>query len=83
MAIKNVQRPFAVTTTNGSSATLTEETGTTADNRIVTVKTATDDGAGNIAAGLGTVSYTGKQVSLKVVQFNRSTVEYMMFFVYG
>ena len=76
MAIKNVQRPFAVTTTNGSSATLTEETGTTADNRIVTVKTATDDGAGNIAAGLGTVSYTGKQVSLKVVQFNRSTEAY-------
>lgn len=76
MAIKNVQRPFAITTTNGSSATLTEETGTTADNRIVTVKTATDDGAGNIAAGLGTVSYTGKQVSLKVVQFNRSTEAY-------
>ena len=76
MAIKNVERPFAVTTTNGSSATLTEETGTTADNRIVTVKTATDDGAGNIAAGLGTVSYTGKQVSLKVVQFNRSTEAY-------
>lgn len=76
MAIKYVERPFAVTTTNGSSATLTEETGTTADNRIVTVKTATDDGAGNIAAGLGTVNYTGKQVSIKVVQFDRSTQAY-------
>ena len=30
-----VSKPFTVTTTVGSSATLTEETGTTADNRIV------------------------------------------------
>ena len=57
MAIKYVDRPFTVTATVGSSATLTEETGTTADNRIVTVKTVTDDGAGNLGAGLGTVNY--------------------------
>ena len=32
MAIRYVDKPFTVTATVGSSATLTEETGTTADN---------------------------------------------------
>ena len=76
MAIRYVDKPFTVTATAGSSATLTEETGTTADNRIVTVKTVTDDGAGNLGAGLGTVNYAGKSASLKVVAFDRSTEAY-------
>ena len=76
MAIRYVSRPFTVTATAGSRATLTEETGTTADNRIVTVKTVTDDGAGNLGAGLGTVNYAGKSASLKVVAFDRSTEAY-------
>ena len=76
MAIKYVDKPFTVTATAGSSATLTEETGTTADNRIVTVKTVTDDGAGNLGAGRGTVNYAGKSASLKVVAFDRSTEAY-------
>lgn len=73
MAIQYVQHPVKIIKSAGSSATLTEETGTTADNRIVTIKTVTDDGAGNLGAGLGTVSYLGKTFSLKVVDFGRST----------
>lgn len=76
MAIRYVQRPFTVKQTAGSRATLTEETGTTADRRIVTVKTATDDGAGNMADGLGTIVYGTGQISLQVVSFNRSTTAY-------
>lgn len=76
MAIKYVDRPYSYTTTSGSSATLTEETGTTSDNRIVAVRTVTDDGAGGFIAGLGTVDYVGKAVSLKVVSFDRSTTAY-------
>lgn len=76
MAIRYVDKPFTVTATAGSSATLTEETGTTADNRIVTVRAVTDDGAGNLGAGLGTVNYAGKSASLKVVAFDRSTEAY-------
>lgn len=76
MAIKYVERPFAVTTSSTSKATLSQESGTTADNRIVVVQTATDDGAGNFLGDLGTVNYVGKAVSLKVVKFDRSTSSY-------
>ena len=76
MAIRYVQRPFAITTSNTSSATLTQETGTTADNRIICARTVTDDGAGSFVAGMGTVNYVGKQAQLKVVSFDRSTSSY-------
>ena len=38
MAIRYVQRPFTIATTNGSSATTTEETGSTSDGRIVALR---------------------------------------------
>lgn len=76
MAIKYVQRPFTVTTSVGTTATLTQESGSTSDNRIIVVNTATDDGAGKFLGTLGTVDYVGKSASLKVVQFNRSTSSY-------
>ena len=76
MAIKYVQRPFAVTKSAGSSVSLTQESGTTADKRIVTVRTVMDDGAGHFAGGWGTVDYVGKSVSLKVVTFSRTTTTY-------
>jgi hypothetical protein len=76
MAYEMISRPFAVTTTNASSASLTEQSGTTADNRLVSIKTVTDDGAGRFAAGLGTVDYVGKQVSLKMIEFDRRTEAY-------
>lgn len=76
MAIKYVERPFTITTTNGSSSSLTEEAGSTADNRIIALRTITDDGAGSFLNGLGTVDYAGKQVSLKVVSHDRTTSSY-------
>ena len=76
MPIQYVQRPFTVKATNGSSATLSEETGVTADNHLIVVKSATDDGAGNIGAGNGTVAYASRAVSLKVVSQDRTTTAY-------
>lgn len=76
MAIKYVERPFTITQSSGSSATSTEETGTTTDGRIVTVKRVTDDGAGHLAAGMGTVAYASKAVSLKAIDFTRTTEAY-------
>lgn len=76
MAIRYVQRPFTIKKTVGSSATYSEETGTTAEGRIVAARTVTDDGAGNLADGLGTVNYVGKSVVLKAVSFDRSTTAY-------
>lgn len=76
MPIKYVQRPFTVKATTGSTATDTEETGTTSDGRIVAVRTVTDDGAGNLANGTGTINYVGKAVQLKVVTAGRTTSNY-------
>ena len=63
-------------TTTGTKAVLSQESAQTADNRIVVINTATDDGAGKFAGTLGTVNYVGKSVSIKVVQFDRSTSSY-------
>ena len=76
MAIRKVIRPFAVVTTDSSSATLSQQSGTTADNRIVTVRTVTDDGQGHFAAALGTIAYGSRAVSLKVVQHDARTTSY-------
>ena len=45
MPITYVERPFTITSTVGSSSTLTQESGRTADGRIVVAQTVTDDGA--------------------------------------
>ncbi len=76
MAIRDVARPFAIKTTNGSSAKYSRESGTTADDRVIVAHTATDDGAGKFIDDLGTVNYVGKSVSIKVVQFDRKTEAY-------
>jgi len=76
MAIQYVDRPFSVTKSGSNTATLTQESGTTSDNKVVVVHTATDDGAGNFPGTLGTVNYAAKAISLKVVQFDRSTSSY-------
>ncbi len=76
MAIRYVPRPFTIKTTNGNSATDSEEIGSTNDGRIVALRTVTDDGAGNLANGRGTVNYVGKTVQLKAVSFDRSTTSY-------
>lgn len=71
-----IKTPLAIVTSSSSKATMTEETGQTSDNRIVTVKTVTDDGAGQLGFGRGTVDYVGKAVSLKVVSFDKQTEAY-------
>ena len=71
-----ISTPMAMVTSSSSKATMTEETGKTSDNRIVTVKTVTDDGAGQLGFGRGTVDYVGKAVSLKVVNFDKQTEAY-------
>ncbi len=76
MPINYVQRPFTITTSGSSSSTLTQESGSTADGRIVVAQTVTDDGAGAFIGGLGTVNYGAKQVNLRVVKFDRSTESY-------
>ncbi|QXL84090.1 hypothetical protein [Comamonas sp. NLF-1-9] len=76
MAIKYVERPFAVTKSSGGSVSMTQESGTTNDHRIVTARTVMDDGAGAFPGGWGTVSYASKSVNLKVVTFDRSASTY-------
>lgn len=76
MAIKNVLRPFTVTNTTGSTASFTEETGKTAENKIISIRTLSDDGAGHFAGGRGTVNYVGKQLQARLVDLNRSTESY-------
>ena len=69
-------RNTSVSTEHNSTSTLTRETGHTSGNRIVTVYTLTDDGAGAFLGAMGTVDYVGKQVSFKAVSHNRSTSAY-------
>lgn len=76
MAIRYNEQFFNIKSVDGSSATLTEETGTTADGQILVVHTATDDGAGQFLASYGTVNYAGKQLQIKVVSKDRTTSSY-------
>ena len=69
-------RSTSVHTEDSNVSTLSRETGSTSDNRIVTVHTLTDDGAGAFLSAMGTVDYVGKQVSFKAVTYNRSTSAY-------
>lgn len=76
MAIQYVERPFAVKNALGSSATETEETGTTSDGRILTVVTVTDDGNGVLSGGPGVVDYIARTVIVRVVSLDRTTTSY-------
>ena len=74
MAIKYVTRPFTISTSNTTSATLSEQTGTTNDSRIIVALTATAGADGKFINGMGTV--VGRNVSLQVVSFDRKTETY-------
>ena len=76
MAIQYVQRPLAIKHTAGNTSTLTQQSGTTTDNRIAVHNTVTDNGAGGFIDGLGTVNYSAKTGTLKVVKFDRTTESY-------
>ncbi len=71
-----VYQPVAVKKSTTSSATWSQESGVTADNRLIVVHTATDDGAGNFLGTLGTVDYGSRQVQIKVVAQDRVTTAY-------
>lgn len=61
-----------------SSASWTRNTATDSSNsrRIITLHSATDDGAGAFAAQLGTVLYGSRTISIKLVSHDRSTTSY-------
>lgn len=63
---------------SNSSATWSRSTAsdTTHSRRIITLHQATDDGAGGFAAQLGTVLYSSRTVSIKLVSHDRSTTSY-------
>ena len=76
MAIQYVQRLLAIKNTVGNTSTLTQQSGTTTDNRVAVHNTVTDNGAGGFIDDLGTVNYSAKTGTLKVVKFDRTTESY-------
>lgn len=76
MAIIYVERPFVIKTEEGSSATLTQETGIVSDTQVVVIHGVTDDGAGSFISPMGTVNYGTGVVVLKVVDNTRTTESY-------
>lgn len=69
-------RAISISTDPASSASITEEAATTADGRVIALRTVTDNGAGGFLDSMGTVNYTTRQVQLKVVSFDRTTSSY-------
>ena len=69
-------RAISISTDPASSASITEEAATTADGRVIALRTVTDNGAGGFLDNMGTVNYTTRQVQLKVVSFDRTTSSY-------
>ena len=69
-------RAISISTDPASSASITEESATTADGRVIALRTVTDNGAGGFLDSMGTVNYTTRQVQLKVVSFDRTTSSY-------
>ena len=69
-------RPIAIVSSTNTSATLTEESSTTSDGRVVVIRSVTDDGAGNLGGNSGSVAYAAKTVSLRAVSFDRTATSY-------
>ena len=69
-------RAISISTDPASSASITEEAATTADGRVIALRTVTDNGAGGFLDSMGTVNYATRQVQLKVVSFDRTTSSY-------
>ncbi len=63
-------------TSTSGSASYSTATGRDGATRVVVMHRATDDGAGHLPSALGTVDYSGKAISLKVVDYTRSTDSY-------
>lgn len=59
-----------------TSGVLTEQSGATTGGRTMVSRMVSDDGAGALAAGLGSVDYVGKSVLLRAVSFDRTSTNY-------
>ena len=70
--------PALVTTTRSATtrSTLTRQSDSGSSLRRLTLNTITDDGAGGFIAGMGTVAYAAKTVSLRMVDFDTTTTSY-------
>ncbi|WP_416406442.1 hypothetical protein RCH27_20735 [Paracidovorax citrulli] len=73
-----VRVPIYRISNNTTTSTWSRMTAQDATNsrRVITAHSITDDGAGGFVGGLGTVSYTGKTIILKLASQDRSTVSY-------
>ena len=67
---------ISISTDPSSNALLTEECSSAIDGRMIVLKTANDNGAGGFVSGMGTVDYATGALSIKVVDFDRSTESY-------
>lgn len=68
--------PVAISTAAGSSASVMQRFGLSEDGKLVILHTATDDGAGGFLSNLGTISYAGKALNLRVVRNDRTITSY-------
>ncbi len=75
-SIRYVPQPYATKKEAGSTATKSQQSGVTDDDKLVVITCVTDDGAGHFIDGMGTVNYVGKSASVKVLEFDRKTEAY-------
>lgn len=67
----------AYLTTTTSSSKYSEQSGKTADNKIVVLKQLSDNGQGGfVGEQFGTVNYVGKELLVKLVEFDKTTESY-------
>ncbi|WP_423458036.1 hypothetical protein [Ottowia sp. VDI28] len=64
------------TSSNGSRSVYTRTAEQASTKRVITNHNVTDDGVGGFTDDLGTVSYGSKQISLRMVTFDRTTASY-------
>ncbi|MVT38946.1 hypothetical protein GO497_25230 [Acidovorax citrulli] len=76
--VSMVQVPIYRISNNTTTSTWSRMTAqdATDSRRVITAHSITDDGAGGFVGGLGTVSYAGKTIVLKLASQDRSTVSY-------
>lgn len=76
--VSMVQVPIYRISNNSTTSTWSRMTAqdATDSRRVITAHSITDDGAGGFIGGLGTVSYAGKTIVLKLASQDHSTVSY-------
>ena len=72
-----IEVPVSIRKESGTSASLTQESGTISDTQIMVVNTVTDNGTTGFFIGeYGLVNYSTGEVTLKVVDLDRQTTSY-------